>query len=229
MNHEAARAPGGPEPTNPPALPTTAYVVLGTLVVNDESLTAGEIKVRTQHTVGRFYWAPAVSHIRRELARLLDYAMVREETVHVGRRSMTVYEATAEGERALWDWADALPGDEQMVIKHPLMLKIWLTGEETDPEVLLSAIDRYLGELQKSIDEMMWGRKRGEELGLTDSSRRRYSHLVSHYTLRSLYAEMANVRQLRDEIDWNAGDAYARHKDHPTTTPRRRTPRPGRD
>lgn len=226
MNQEPARASGE---LDPPTLPTTAYVVLGTLVVNDESLTAGEIKVRTQHTVGRFFWAPAVSHIRRELARLLEHAMVREETVHVGRRSMTVYEATAEGERALWDWADALPGDEQMVLKHPLMLKIWLSGEDTDPQRLLAAVDRYLDALQKSIDEAMWGRKRGEELGLTGNSRNRYSNLASRYTLRSLYAEMANVRQLRDEIDWNAGDAYERHKDHPTTTPRRRVRKPDRD
>ena len=52
------------------ALPMTAYLVLGVLVINDEELSAAEIKTRADFSFGQFYWAPAVSHIRRELSRL---------------------------------------------------------------------------------------------------------------------------------------------------------------
>ena len=50
-------------------LPTAAYLVLGVLAANDEQLTAGEIKVRAELSVGYFYWSPSVSHVRRELDR----------------------------------------------------------------------------------------------------------------------------------------------------------------
>ncbi|TDC58656.1 MarR family transcriptional regulator [Actinomadura sp. KC345] len=217
---EAAAREGAADPGYPD-LPTTAYLVLGMLIVNDESLTAGEIKVRSQYTVGHFYWAPAVSHIRRELTRLIEHDMAAERTIHVGKRKMTVYESTPRGERALRAWAEALPGDEPVMIKHPLMLKIWLAGD-TEPAVVLEAIDRYLETVQKSIDELMWAQGRSRELGLLEEMRSRYPLQVATYTLRSLYAEMANVRQLRDEIEWNLGDAYQRHADHPKTAIRRR-------
>ena len=224
----AREAPAGKGPAAPDAghlgLPTTAYLVLGVLIVTDESLTAGEIKVRAQHTVGHFYWAPAVSHIRRELARLIEHGMAVERAIHVGRRKMTVYEATPGGERALRAWSEALPGDEPVMLKHPLMLKLWLAGD-ADPAGLLDAVDRYLETVQKSIDELQWSRARSRELGLLDEPGRKYSQLVSQYTLRSLYAEIANIRQLRDEIDWDIGNAYERHRDHPTTQVRRRGPR----
>jgi DNA-binding PadR family transcriptional regulator len=222
--HEAPAVPG----PGFPALPTTAYLVLGVLVVTDESLTAGEIKVRAQHTVGHFYWAPAVSHIRRELARLIEHRMATERTTQVGRRKMTLYEATPQGERTLRAWSEALPGDEPVVLKHPLMLKLWLAGD-TEPDRLLEAVDRYLETVQRSIDEMMWSQSRGRELGLLGDPSRKYSQLVSRHTLRSLYAELANIRQLRDEIAWEIGDAYERHRDHPTTQVRRRVRRDEED
>ena len=45
-------------------LPVTAYLVLGVLAANDEQLTAGEIKLRAEMSVGHFYWSPSVSHVR---------------------------------------------------------------------------------------------------------------------------------------------------------------------
>jgi hypothetical protein len=46
-------------------LPTTAYLVLGVLAANDEQLTAGEIKLRAEFSVGYFYWSPSVSTGRK--------------------------------------------------------------------------------------------------------------------------------------------------------------------
>ena len=60
-------------------LPVTAYLVLGVLAANDEQLTAGEIKMRAELSVGHFYWSPSVSHVRRELNRLLARGMVERD------------------------------------------------------------------------------------------------------------------------------------------------------
>ena len=76
-------------------LPVTAYLVLGVLAANDEQLTAGEIKTRAELSVGHFYWSPSVSHVRRELNRLLAQGMVGEIGAQSGKRAITLYETTA--------------------------------------------------------------------------------------------------------------------------------------
>jgi len=67
---------GYDEDSGPGELPATAYAVLGILIVNDEELSAGEIKTRASFGMRYFYWSPAVSHIRRELRRLLALGLV---------------------------------------------------------------------------------------------------------------------------------------------------------
>ena len=68
-------------------LPVTAYLVLGILAAYDEQLTAGEIKTRAEFSVGHFYWSPSVSHIRRELTKLLDRGHVTSHAAELGARS----------------------------------------------------------------------------------------------------------------------------------------------
>jgi DNA-binding PadR family transcriptional regulator len=209
-------------------MPVTAYLVLGVLSVFDEQLTAGEVKQRAEHTIGRFYPSPAVSHIRRELDRLLGFGLVSTERIDAGARSMTMYGITDEGEAILRKWAGAIP-EADLVIKHPLMLKIWLAGDD-DPSALLVAIDRYIERIEFSIDKAHWGERRGREVGLAGEERFRYPQLVRQYTLRALYAELANVRQLRDEIAWKFSDEPPRPLDLPTTQVRpRRHPGPEPD
>jgi DNA-binding PadR family transcriptional regulator len=202
-------------------MPTTAYLVLGVLSVFDEKLTAGEIKQRAEHTVGRFYWSPAVSHIRRELARLLEFGLVATETIDVGARSMAIYEITGQGEAVLAKWASAIP-EEDVVIKHPLMLKIWLAGDQ-DLGTLLQAVDRYLERLEFSIDKAHWGGRRSREIG-ADHDERHFPQYVRRYTVRSLYAELANVRQLRDELAWRFSAEPPRQLGLRTTQLRPRQP-----
>ncbi|ALJ22343.1 hypothetical protein [Microbacterium sp. No. 7] len=57
-------------------LPATAYAVLGLLSSHQEELSPAEIKVRADWSLRSFYWSPAVSHIRRELERLLECGYV---------------------------------------------------------------------------------------------------------------------------------------------------------
>ena len=106
-----------------PDLPVTAYLVLGILAAYDEQLTAGEIKTRAEFSVGHFYWSPSVSHIRRELTKLLDRGHVSSHTAELGARTVTLFQATPGGEQALRAWVRCFPGSEQVMIKHPVILK----------------------------------------------------------------------------------------------------------
>lgn len=180
-------------------LPVTAYLVLGVLAANDEQLTAGEIKMRAELSVGHFYWSPSVSHVRRELTRLLDRGMVGETGAQSGKRAITLYEATEAGLDALRRWVQHFPGQDQVVIKHPVILKTWLArGEE--PENVLDTLDRHLDATRARLDEALWSRQRSHELGITQDPEQRYSFAVLDYAIRGLYAEISNISQLRDEI-----------------------------
>ena len=80
-------------------LSATAYAVLGILSVTDEELTPGEIRLRAEFAFRHFYWSPAVSHIRRELRRLVEMGLAAEREIAIGQvRRSQVYQTTAEGE-----------------------------------------------------------------------------------------------------------------------------------
>jgi DNA-binding PadR family transcriptional regulator len=180
-------------------LPVTAYLVLGVLAANDEQLTAGEIKGRAELTVGHFYWSPSVSHVRRELNRLLARGMVNEIGTQAGKRAITLYETTDSGLDALRRWVQHFPGQEQVVIKHPVILKAWLARGE-DPERVVDTLDRHLEATRARLDEALWSRQRSRELGISDDPDQRCSFAVLDYAIRGLYAEISNIAQLRDEI-----------------------------
>ncbi|OBH93364.1 MarR family transcriptional regulator [Mycobacterium sp. E2733] len=180
-------------------LPVTAYLVLGVLAANDEQLTAGEIKMRAELSVGHFYWSPSVSHVRRELNRLLARGMVSEIGAQSGKRSITLYETTDAGLDALRRWVQHFPGEDQVVIKHPVILRTWLARGE-DPERIVDTLDRHLEATRARLDEALWSRQRSRELGITDDPDQRFSFAVLDYAIRGLYAELSNIAQLRDEI-----------------------------
>ncbi|GFG98496.1 hypothetical protein MTIM_43750 [Mycobacterium timonense] len=173
--------------------------MLGVLAANDEQLTAGEIKMRAELSVGHFYWSPSVSHVRRELTRLLARGMVSETGAQSGKRAITLYETTEAGLDALRRWVQHFPGQDQVVIKHPVILKTWLARGE-DPDHVLDTLDRHLDATRARLDEALWSRQRSHELGITDDPEQRYSFAVLDYAIRGLYAEISNISQLRDEI-----------------------------
>ena len=180
-------------------LPVTAYLVLGVLAANDEQLTAGEIKMRAELSVGHFYWSPSVSHVRRELNRLLARGMASEIGAQSGKRAITLYETTDAGRDALRRWVQHFPGQDQVVIKHPVILKTWLARGE-DPERVIDTLERHLEATRARLDEALWSRQRSRELGLSDDPDQRFSFAVLDYAIRGLYAEISNIAQLRDEI-----------------------------
>lgn len=180
-------------------LPVTAYLVLGVLAATDEQLTAGEIKTRAELSVGHFYWSPSVSHVRRELHHLLERGMVNEIDAQSGKRAITLYETTDVGLDALRCWVQQFPGEDPVVIKHPVILRTWLARGE-DPERVIDNLDRHLEATRRRLDEALWSRQRSREVGILDDPDQRYSFAVLDYAIRGLYAELSNIEQLRDEI-----------------------------
>lgn len=182
------------------SLPVTAYAVLGILSVNDEELTPGEIKLRADFAFRHFYWSPAVSHIRRELGRLLELGLVAEREITIGQvRKSQVYRMTEEGERSLARWVAHGPLEEPVVVKNSVLLRVFL-GDKAPPQTILSVIDARLSQVDEDIREAQWGRRRSAELGLDQEEALRFAMAVSEYKLRSLYFEQGNLRQLRDTI-----------------------------
>ena len=180
-------------------LPTTAYLVLGILATNDEQLTAGEIKTRAEFSVGHFYWSPSVSHVRRELIRLVERDMVSQAEARTGKRTSTLYQATETGLQALHRWVESMPVSDQVVIKHSVILKAWL-ARDTDPERVIEALDHHLAVTRQRLDEALWSRQRTREVGISEDPRLRSSLAVLNYSIRALYSELSNIAQLRDEI-----------------------------
>ena|ERR1700722_15660067 len=187
-----------PAPDEP--LPPTAYAVLGLLSANNEELTPGEIKVRADFIFRSFYWSPAVSHIRRELRRLLDMGMVEEREIAIGQvRRSQVFQTTEKGEQALASWVSESPPEESVIVKNNVLLRVFL-GAKAPPEVILSVIDARIEQVEEAIRERNWGLRRAKELGIDQNPATRFPRAVADYELRALHAEQGNLRQLRDTI-----------------------------
>ena len=203
-------------------LPTTAYLVLGVLASNDEQLTAGEIKLRAEFSVGYFYWSPSVSHVKRELDRLLGRQMVSETGAQAGKRAITLYEVTPTGLEALRRWVQRFPANDPVVIKHPVILRTWLARGE-DPERVVEALDRHLETTRARLDEALWSRQRAREVGITEDPDQRISLAVLDYAIRGLYAELSSIELLRDDIASGTTRDPVEHVKRPKGQIRRRT------
>src|SRR5271156_6950307 len=114
--------------------------------------------MRAELSVGHFYWSPSVSHVRRELNRLLARGMVSEICAQSGKRAITLYETTDSGLDALRRWVQHFPGQDQVVIKHPVILKTWL-ARGGDPEHLIDALDGLSGATRGGRGEGRWPRR----------------------------------------------------------------------
>jgi DNA-binding PadR family transcriptional regulator len=134
-----------------PALPTTAYALLGLLTFGDE-LTGYEIKQRADNTL-RFYWvAPAMSQIYTELARLTEQGLVAPVASEGGGRRTTSYRITPEGQAALRGWLDhsavGFP-----TLKHSVLLRL-LIGHVTEPARIRDVLEEYVDELAGALADL---------------------------------------------------------------------------
>ena len=194
----------------PDGLTSTAFAVLGILAVNDEELSVGEIKTRATYGMRFFYWSPAVSHIRRELRRLLELGLVEEREIVIGKvRRSQLYQTTAAGEDVLLRWVTREDVDEPVVVKNSALLRVFL-GARAPLDVVLAVLDARADRVAADIEDHVWGRRRAAELGILEQENLQLPAAVAEYTLRALYFEQANLRQLRDRVVGLDREAFRR-------------------
>ncbi|MFD8023381.1 PadR family transcriptional regulator [Streptomyces lavendulae] len=129
--------------SNKQELPPTAWAVLGLLSFPGER-TGYELKKWADSSLRFFYWSPAISQIYAELRRLeeLGYAASARsgpEEVRAKRR----YAITDAGRAALAGWASDTAEAGPPVLKHGLLLRVWL-GHLSEPERLRAMVEEHM-------------------------------------------------------------------------------------
>ncbi|MFD3804565.1 PadR family transcriptional regulator [Streptomyces sp. NPDC058619] len=130
-------------PAEAKELPPTAWAVLGLLSFPGER-TGYELKKWADSSLRFFYWSPAISQIYAELRRLeeLGYAASARpgpEEVRAKRR----YAITDAGRGALARWAADTAEAGPPVLKHGLLLRVWL-GHLAEPERLRAMVGEHI-------------------------------------------------------------------------------------
>ncbi|MFB6807171.1 PadR family transcriptional regulator [Streptomyces sp. NPDC056387] len=124
-------------------LPPTAWAVLG-LLSFPGARTGYELKKWADSSLRFFYWSPAISQIYAELRRLegLGYAASTPSGPQEARAKRR-YAITDAGREALAGWASDTAEAGPPVLKHGLMLRIWL-GHLAEPELMRAMVGGHL-------------------------------------------------------------------------------------
>ena len=150
---DTSSAPPGESVGDAPAtelLPLTSYAALG-LLSPKERYTAVEIQVRAYQQLRHFYWAPALSHIRRELNRLDDMGYVDALEVRQGRVKRTLkYRITELGSKALAEWAER-PDADPLIVKNSVILRLWLGRRADNAHLVLQALERHIDHVEAEL------------------------------------------------------------------------------
>ncbi|MBT2451842.1 PadR family transcriptional regulator [Streptomyces sp. ISL-43] len=186
-------------------LPPTAWAVLGLLSFPGER-TGYELKKWADSSLRFFYWSPAISQIYAELRRLeeLGYAAsVRSgpEEVRAKRR----YGITPAGREALAGWARDTAEAGPPVLKHGLLLRVWL-GHLAEPERLRAMVGEHM---ERTTHELAAVREAMAQaaaepdwafpvLALRWSERQ---HLAELELTRALLADLENLENPDDLVD----------------------------
>jgi DNA-binding PadR family transcriptional regulator len=146
-------APRPTTPQDPAELPPTAWAVLGLLSFPGER-TGYELKKWADASLRHFYWSPAISQIYAELRRLetLGYATSRRSGPEEPRAKRS-YAITDEGRTALVGWAGSAEDAGPPVLKHPLLLRVWL-GHLAAPEHLRALVCEHIAHTRGELKEV---------------------------------------------------------------------------
>jgi DNA-binding PadR family transcriptional regulator len=134
-------------------LPLTTYATLG-LLSTVTPFSAVEVEERARVYLRHFYWAPALSHIRRELDRLENLGYVECREVMSGRVKRTLkYRPTAAGTATLLDWVES-GNIERAVQKNPAILRLWLGRRGADAGAVLDAFEAHIENVKSERDSV---------------------------------------------------------------------------
>ncbi|MEU3369845.1 PadR family transcriptional regulator [Streptomyces sp. NPDC006711] len=153
-------SPHGQDTARP--LPPTAWAVLGLLSFPGER-TGYELKKWADASLRFFYWSPAISQIYAELRRLeaLGYATSRRSGPEEPRAKRR-YAITDAGRDALTAWANSPEANGPTVLKHPLVLRIWL-GHLAAPRRLRARVMEHLTRTEAELKGIRAALARAED------------------------------------------------------------------
>ncbi|MFJ7777317.1 PadR family transcriptional regulator [Streptomyces yangpuensis] len=131
-------------------LPPTAWAVLGLLSFPGER-TGYELKKWADSSLRFFYWSPAISQIYAELRRLeeLGYASSARSGPEEARAKRR-YAITPAGREALSGWAADTTEAGPPVLKHGLLLRVWL-GHLAEPARLRAMVGEHLERTREEL------------------------------------------------------------------------------
>ncbi|MBT2481635.1 PadR family transcriptional regulator [Streptomyces sp. ISL-94] len=131
-------------------LPPTAWAVLGLLSFPGER-TGYELKKWADSSLRFFYWSPAISQIYAELRRLeeLGYASSARSGPEEARAKRR-YAITDAGREALAGWAADTAEAGPPVLKHGLLLRVWL-GHLAEPGRLRAMVGEHLERTREEL------------------------------------------------------------------------------
>ena len=174
-------------------LPATAYAVLGLLSFGRE-LSGYDIKKWADASLRHFYWAPAISHIYRELQRLEQLGLVDgHEAPQDGLRNKRMYGITASGRAAVTAWLVDSPGEMPM-LKHPVALRVWL-GHLVEPDDLTHLLSAHLDRLRAEIADID-----ASIDGVRDDDAMRYPAAVLHWAKSIHEADLVASQNLQRSL-----------------------------
>ncbi|MEU1335231.1 PadR family transcriptional regulator [Streptomyces sp. NPDC005865] len=175
-------------------LPPTARAVLGLLSFPGER-TGYELKKWADASLRFFYWSPAISQIYAELRRLeaLGYATSRRSGPEEPRAKRS-YAITEEGRAALAAWAGGGRDAGPPVLKHPLLLRVWL-GHLTAPDHLRALVTEHIAQTERELAEVR------EALALAAGTEA-WSHpqVALRWSERRLVAEVELAEAMLDDL-----------------------------
>lgn len=176
-------------------LPPTAWAVLGLLSFPGER-TGYELKKWADASLRFFYWSPAISQIYAELRRLeaRGYATSRRSGPEEPRAKRS-YAITEQGRAALAGWAGGTEDAGPPVLKHPLLLRVWL-GHLTAPDQLRALVAEHIaqteGDLKEARDAL--ARAAGTEAWS-------HPHIALRWSVRRLESEVDLARAMLADLE----------------------------
>ncbi|MCJ0875697.1 PadR family transcriptional regulator [Streptomyces sp. AP-93] len=191
-------------------LPPTAWAVLGLLSFPGER-TGYELKKWADSSLRFFYWSPAISQIYAELRRLeeLGYAAsVRSgpEEARAKRR----YGITPAGRGALAGWASDVAEAGPPVLKHGLLLRVWL-GHLAEPERLRGMVTEHL---ERTTEELASVREAMAHAAAEPDWA--FPVLALRWSERQHLAELELTRELLADLEGLGGQERQAGGDAPT-------------
>ncbi|MFD4870344.1 PadR family transcriptional regulator [Streptomyces sp. NPDC058412] len=175
-------------------LPPTAWAVLGLLSFPGER-TGYELKKWADSSLRFFYWSPAISQIYAELRRLeeLGYAASARSGPEEARAKRR-YAITDAGREALAGWAADTAEAGPPVLKHGLLLRIWL-GHLAEPERLRAMVGEHV---ERTRDELAAVREAMEQAsGVPEWA---FPALALRWSERQHLAELELAEALLDDL-----------------------------